>query len=352
MGDDWAGKFDEFRRHLRGRLPLPHAGDLHHGAHREDLRHDVTSTGGAAHAPRLPLETDATPCPSPHVVPPPSSPSGCSPAPSRSPRWPRSRPRPPPTGPSAPAWPSSPPTRRTTLALDRAEKVLADGEEAGSDGSGEGSGVDASMALRDLFLARPALEGDDALRAESLLARPTDPGDPFGNSYAVPSSRRCGVHVCVHFVERTADAPPSLGWVDTNVQVMENVWRHHVGRLGYRAPRNDGDRGGDGRFDVYLKEIGEPGPLRLLRARAPGRRRAAPGGGVLRARRRLRCQPVRPGAAQDACGSPPPTSSSTPSSTPTTSRRTSGCWSRPPPGWRRSTPTTSTTTAPTCRTVR
>ncbi len=151
------------------------------------------------------------------------------------------------------------------LALDRAEKVLAEGEEPGSDdgadapASEDGAGVDASMALRDLFLARPALEGDDALRAESLLARPSDSNDPFGNSYAVPSSRRCGPHVCVHFVERTADAPPNLAWVDTTVQVMENVWRHHVDRLGYREPRDDGGRGGDSRFDVYLKEIGDQG---------------------------------------------------------------------------------------------
>ncbi len=39
MGDDWAGRFDEFPRRLRGRLPPPYPGDLHDRTDREDLRH-------------------------------------------------------------------------------------------------------------------------------------------------------------------------------------------------------------------------------------------------------------------------------------------------------------------------
>ena len=116
------------------------------------------------------------------------------------------------------------------------------------------------MALRDLFLARPALEGDDAVRAATC-----SPGPPTRaatrSARATPCRRRdaAAPNVCVHFVERTADAPPSRAWVGTNVRVMEDVWRHHIGKLGYRAPRSDGRRGGDARFDIYLKEIGSQG---------------------------------------------------------------------------------------------
>jgi hypothetical protein len=153
--------------------------------------------------------------------------------------------------------------------LDRAEEVLTEGEEvtpappadpeSGDTEADPGSPVDASMALRDLFLARSSLRGDDADRAATLLARPSDGNDEFGQSYGFPSTRMCGRHVCVHYVTRSADAPPSRRWVRTNVRVMERVWRHHLRRLGYRAPRNDGRRGGDGRFDVYLKELGSQG---------------------------------------------------------------------------------------------
>ena len=37
MGDDWAGKFDEFEDICEVRVPAPHAGDLHDRPHREDL---------------------------------------------------------------------------------------------------------------------------------------------------------------------------------------------------------------------------------------------------------------------------------------------------------------------------
>lgn len=158
-------------------------------------------------------------------------------------------------------------------ALELAEEVLTEGEPVtpeqvlpdetdpaeGAEEVDPGSPVDASMALRDLFLARPALAGDDATRAASLLARPTDGNDPFGNSYSVPTRRQCGPHVCVHYAVSGDDAPPSQAWVGTNVRVMEEVWNHHVTKLGYRRPRSDGGRGGDARFDVYLKEIGSQG---------------------------------------------------------------------------------------------
>ena len=36
MGDDWAGKFDEFRDICRVEYSAPHSFHIHHGCHRED----------------------------------------------------------------------------------------------------------------------------------------------------------------------------------------------------------------------------------------------------------------------------------------------------------------------------
>jgi hypothetical protein len=53
--------------------------------------------------------------------------------------------------------------------------------------------------------------------------------------------------------------------------VLDEVWALEVGELGYRRPPSDGRRGGDGRFDVYLAELGSRGlfgyctPERLVR---------------------------------------------------------------------------------------
>jgi hypothetical protein len=115
----------------------------------------------------------------------------------------------------------------------------------------------ATVALRDLWMARPDLTGVEALEAEALLARPTDGvGDPFGNGYAVPSTRSCGEHVCVHHVTSTADAPPSADWVNLSLATLESTYAREVGELGYRAPLGDGSIGGDARLDVYLKDLG------------------------------------------------------------------------------------------------
>jgi hypothetical protein len=115
----------------------------------------------------------------------------------------------------------------------------------------------ATVALRDLWMARPDLTGAEAVEADALLARPTDGADdPFGNGYTVPSARTCGAHVCVHHVGSTADAPPSQAWVDLSLTTLENTYAREVDELGYRAPLGDRAAGGDDRLDVYLKDLG------------------------------------------------------------------------------------------------
>ncbi|WP_348087463.1 MXAN_6640 family putative metalloprotease [Nocardioides sp.] len=145
--------------------------------------------------------------------------------------------------------PADPNARVAITALDTAGRVLA-GDATPTDPS-------ATVALRDLWVSRPDLSGSEALEASSLLARPTDGADdPFANGYTVPSESQCGEHVCVHYVPTTADAPPSLDWVALNLTTMENVYEREVNQLGFRPPRGDGNKGGDKKLDVYLKDLG------------------------------------------------------------------------------------------------
>lgn len=145
--------------------------------------------------------------------------------------------------------PADPSSRVALTALDTADRVLA-GDALPTDPS-------ATLALRDLWVARPDLAGEEAAEATALLARPTDgTADPFGNGYTVPSTSQCGAHVCVHYVPTTADAPPSVEWVALTLSTMENVYEREVNQLGYRPPRTDGTAGGDGKLDVYLKDLG------------------------------------------------------------------------------------------------
>jgi hypothetical protein len=140
-----------------------------------------------------------------------------------------------------------PPTPRTLLST--ADRVLTGGARAGD--------PSASLALRDLWMARPDLVADDARRADALLARPTDgAADPYANGYTVPSTKSCSSKVCVHYVTSTADAPPSAEWVDLTMRTIERTWKVEVGRLGYRRPVPDGSRGGSDKLDVYLKDLG------------------------------------------------------------------------------------------------
>lgn len=117
-----------------------------------------------------------------------------------------------------------------------------------------------TIALRDLFVALPNLQGGNARQADALLARPTDgAGDPYGDGYSRKSRKKCSTHVCLHYVTSSSDKPPNMKWVSTTLRTMEGVWRHHIGKLGYRRPLQDGGRGGSPKFDVYLKNVGAKG---------------------------------------------------------------------------------------------
>ena len=127
----------------------------------------------------------------------------------------------------------------------------------------EAERAEATLTLRDLAVSLPLLRGDDRARAEAILARPTHgAGDPYGNGYTVGSKRACKANVCVHWVTSTSDAVSGRAWVNTNLRVLNNVWRKN-NKMGYRTPVSDrrvpGDNGGNGKFDVYLANLGSRG---------------------------------------------------------------------------------------------
>ena len=268
MGDDWAGPLRRVPGHLRGRLPAAHARDLDHGAHREDLRHQLTapepgpepSAPGLGwtwpgHAGRVPPAVDArSPTYSDQgenmrrsiaaVVVAVSAalsvvPTGAATATDGS------------TTPSGSA--TSPLAQQQAgQALDRARAVLS-----GAAGATTDSRVEGTLAMRDLFAAYPALATTQRTEARRVLARPTDgTNDPYGDGYTVSAKRKCAGHFCIHWVPTTSDAPPSKAWVDTTLTTMNQVWRKEVGTLNYRRPIKDGHHGGSSKFDVYLKDVG------------------------------------------------------------------------------------------------
>ncbi len=140
--------------------------------------------------------------------------------------------------------------------------------------SAQSSDQDATLVLRDLALRADDLPtAGQRATASRILARPTTGDDPTGGyepKYTSPSAATCGPHVCVHWVE---DASPDSvhgagvdgnlatvpAWVTITLHTMETVYSKEVRSLGYRAPRPDGVRGGDGRVDVYLADLGEAG---------------------------------------------------------------------------------------------
>ncbi|WP_370249508.1 MXAN_6640 family putative metalloprotease [Nocardioides sp.] len=167
----------------------------------------------------------------------------------------------------------------------QAEPVDRAGAAPLTSAAGHGrDGLDTSLLMRNLFRQLPRLDGPAEALVRAQLARPTDGArDPYGDGYSVGSQEVCNRRLCVHYVTSTADAPPSLDWVRATLQVMDKVWTHHVKRLGYRPPASDRGRGGNAKFDVYLKELGSQGLYGYCapERRVPGARKRASGFCVL-----------------------------------------------------------------------
>ncbi len=127
---------------------------------------------------------------------------------------------------------------------------------ARADAALEGRG-DATLALRDLALRRSDLSGADRRRADRVLARPTDPGDPDVSYSTEEVQQTCSEVVCVHWVETTDDAADP-GYADQVLALLDQVHTTFV-EAGYRAPKADEGLGGSDLIDVYLADIGSDG---------------------------------------------------------------------------------------------
>jgi len=132
---------------------------------------------------------------------------------------------------------------------------------------------DATMILRDLALRQGDLSPADRVRAQRILARPSDgAGDPIGYGWSTPEAAKspwCDAQVCVHWTTGSADAPAAADvnangvpdWVETTLATVSHVRSVELG-MGYRGPKSDqtsSDNGGDGRLDVYLAQLGADG---------------------------------------------------------------------------------------------
>jgi hypothetical protein len=135
------------------------------------------------------------------------------------------------TTPSSLSSASSPAAAR---ALSQARAVLA----------GE-SRRDATLTLRELRRHRDGLSATDRASADRLLARPTT-----GRS-------TCDTSVCVHWSTRGTNKA-TAGYVKQVTATVEHVLETYAA-AGYRAPEDDGGRGGNGLLDIYLQDLGSQG---------------------------------------------------------------------------------------------
>lgn len=128
-----------------------------------------------------------------------------------------------------------------------------------------------TIALRDLAYVRATLSGRDREIADSLLARPTDPGDPYSQFYGdgIDVSSRCFETFCLTWASEGTDAPDLTdsnadgvpNWVDTTRGTIASVLATY-GAAGLRAPLLDFGAPEDGTstaFDVYLADLGPDG---------------------------------------------------------------------------------------------
>ena len=88
-----------------------------------------------------------------------------------------------------------------------------------SGGAAAGS-RDATVALRDLAIALPALRGADRAEARDLLARPTDKRDRRYFGKEADDSPICDAQFCVHWTDKAKNAPVSGSFIDDILDAM------------------------------------------------------------------------------------------------------------------------------------
>ncbi|HEX5088816.1 MAG TPA: MXAN_6640 family putative metalloprotease [Nocardioides sp.] len=126
--------------------------------------------------------------------------------------------------------------QRAKHALARATKALAPDTPASER-------PDATLALRNLFLLKDALSPADRAAADRLAQRPNKPA-VVGDA-----------NILVHY--DPAELNPAAYSVNQALSSLEYVADSYA-NAGYRRPKPDGTKGGDGRIDIYLDSL-EPG---------------------------------------------------------------------------------------------
>ena len=132
--------------------------------------------------------------------------------------------------------------------LAEAEALLA--------GEGLQTGRELTPVLHDLRQQVEQLDGAERRRALRLLARPdNDPSDDDAFAPGVIPQTQCSANFCVHAVGSGPDA--GLGQMVLTLAEAEAIRAVEVGTLGWREPPSDEDTDpkGDGRTDIYLKDL-------------------------------------------------------------------------------------------------
>lgn len=125
----------------------------------------------------------------------------------------------------------------------RARHALARAQKTFSAATPAAERPDATLALRNLWLLRDSLSPADRAAADKLAARPSKPAS-VGNA-----------NVLVHY--DPLELSPTGYTVDQALAALVYVSDTYAGS-GYRRPKSDGTKGGDGRIDIYLDSL-EPG---------------------------------------------------------------------------------------------
>lgn len=125
----------------------------------------------------------------------------------------------------------------------RANAALARAQKAFSPTTPASERPDATLALRNLWLLKDALSPEQQAAAARLSRRPDKPAT-IGDE-----------NVLLHY--DPAELNPAAFDQNTALSVLKYVADTYAGS-GYRRPKSDGRRGGDGRIDVYLDSL-EPG---------------------------------------------------------------------------------------------
>ena len=167
----------------------------------------------------------------------------------------------------APAAAAAP--RAHTAAEERAEASLQEAEQL-LDGRGVRTGRELTLALHELATRVRHLRSDERERAIALLSRPTDGDAPADERYTLAEEvPLCDANFCVHWIAGGLDAA-SLVQAQLALAEANAVRAFQNGTLGWREPPSDGD----GRVDIYLKELGAD-RLFGFAATDPGQRRVS-----------------------------------------------------------------------------